>query len=270
MDTLKNYENDLRPKSSGSEPPSSSDEKIKALMATRRKRLVKLLENRTVPAREKSYVSQLVNGKSPFGEKAARRLEGVFGMEDGYLDRETDGDGNYVDSAAETATMLIAESLKPTIKGATAIQSVNDQDDNPDLVRIRRVKLKLSAGISGFSAEPEVEENSPIFFRADWLRRRGYKNDKLIALQVRSDSMEPGLYENDTVVVNTADIVPADGEVFAINYEGEPVIKRMQRDAGAWWLSSDNPNKQKHPRKECVDGLCIIIGRVVHKQSERI
>jgi phage repressor protein C with HTH and peptisase S24 domain len=270
MDTLKNYANDPHPKSSDSKSPSSSDEKICAIVATRRKRLAKWFENRTVPAREKSYVSQLVNGKSTFGEKAARRLEGVFGMEDGYLDRETDGDDNYGDSAVELASMLVAKSLNIKIKGATAIQSINDQDDSPDLVRIRRVKLKLSAGISGFSVEQDVEENTPIFFREDWLKRRGFKKEKLIALPVRSDSMEPGLYENDTVVVNTADTVPVDGEVFAINYEGEPVIKRMQRDAGSWWLSSDNPNKQKHPRKECIDGLCIIIGRVVQKQSERI
>ena len=82
--------------------------------------------------------------------------------------------------------------------------------------------------------------------------------------------MEPTLFDDDVVVVNTEDTEPKDGEVFAINYEGEPVIKRLVRDASTWWLSSDNPDQRRYPRKECMDPHCIIVGRVVHRQSERI
>jgi phage repressor protein C with HTH and peptisase S24 domain len=82
--------------------------------------------------------------------------------------------------------------------------------------------------------------------------------------------MEPSLHEGDTVVINTADTTPKDGEVFALNYEGESVIKRLVRDAGDWWLASDNADKRAYPNKRWVDGLSFIVGRVVHKQSERI
>jgi phage repressor protein C with HTH and peptisase S24 domain len=82
--------------------------------------------------------------------------------------------------------------------------------------------------------------------------------------------METNLHEGDMVVVNTADTEPKDGEVFAVNYEGEPVIKRLARDRGTWWLASDNQDKGRYPNKECVEGSCIIVGRVIHKQSERI
>ncbi len=51
------------------------------------------------------------------------------------------------------------------------------------------------------------------------------------------------------VIINTADKRPADGIVFAINYEGEPVVKRMARDIGEWWLTSDNPDQRKYHRK---------------------
>ena len=40
----------------------------------------------------------------------------------------------------------------------------------------------------------------------------------------------------DTVVINTAQAEPKDGAVFAVNYEGQLVIKRLVRDAGQWWL----------------------------------
>lgn len=145
-----------------------------------------------------------------------------------------------------------------------------DLENNPEYPAIRRVKLKLSAGISGFAVDLEGENHVPIVFGKYWYQSRGFKPEKLIAVRVRGQSMEPGLHENDTVVINTADTTPADGECFAINYEGEAVIKRLVRDAGEWWLSSDNPDQRRYPRKLCAGDSCIIIGRIVHKQSERI
>jgi SOS-response transcriptional repressor LexA len=48
------------------------------------------------------------------------------------------------------------------------------------------------------------------------------------------------------------------------------VIKRLARDAGDWWLTSDNPDQRKYHRKVCRGEACIVIGRVVRKESERI
>lgn len=56
----------------------------------RREKLRAWFADRSVPEREKSYISQLMTGKCSFGEKAARRLESDLGMPDLYLDsRET-------------------------------------------------------------------------------------------------------------------------------------------------------------------------------------
>lgn len=81
--------------------------------------------------------------------------------------------------------------------------------------------------------------------------------------------MEPGLYDGDTIVVNLADATPTDGSVFAVNYEGQCVVKRLKRDAGRWWLTSDNADKRFFPDKLCDENVSII-GRVVHRQSEHI
>ncbi|AWK15085.1 hypothetical protein SK355_00770 [Candidatus Fukatsuia symbiotica] len=56
----------------------------------RRQRLKKWFENRPLPQREKSYFSQIINGKASFGERAARRIERAYGMEYGYLDMHID------------------------------------------------------------------------------------------------------------------------------------------------------------------------------------
>lgn len=142
-------------------------------------------------------------------------------------------------------------------------------ENNPEYPAVRRVIFKLSAGASGFGVEYSDEEGPPIVFRRDWYDRNGYRPEKLLAVRVSNGSMEPGLYDGDTVIVNTDAAEPVDGAVFAVNYEGEMVVKRLVRDAGQWWLSSDNPDQRRYPRKVC-DEHCQLLGRIVHKQSERI
>ncbi len=144
-----------------------------------------------------------------------------------------------------------------------------DLENNPEYPAVRRVTFKLSAGASGFGIEYSDEEGPPIVFRRDWYDRNGYRPEKLLAVRVCNGSMEPGLYDGDTVIVNTDVADPVDGAVFAVNYEGEMVVKRLVRDAGQWWLSSDNPDQRRYPRKVC-DEHCQLLGRIVHKQSERI
>lgn len=144
-----------------------------------------------------------------------------------------------------------------------------DLDNNPDYPSIRRVRFKLSAGASGFGIDYASDLGPSIVFQKDWYSSRGLIPEKLFATKVVNGSMEPGLYDGDTVVVNTAQEEPKDGHVFAVNYEGELVIKRLVRDDGQWWLSSDNPDQRRYPRKVCHEGVRLI-GEIVHKQSERI
>lgn len=141
--------------------------------------------------------------------------------------------------------------------------------DNQDFPAVRRVRLKLQAGMTGFIVEADTEDAAPIVFRKEWFTRNGYKPERLIAVRVHGASMEPGLFEGDTVVINTSQVEPTDGDVYAVNYEGECVIKRTIRDGGQWWLCSDNSDSARYPRK-IANGNTEIIGKVVHKQSERI
>lgn len=194
-----------------------------------------------------TYVSQLLNGHRSFGEKAARNMEQKVGLQYGYFDR------------LDVATSVQEDPAEYEI--ARKVQVIDDSDQNAH--QIRRVKFNVESGI-------ENDEGNPIFFRKNWMDSRGYKPENLIAIYVHGNSMEPGLYDGDTVVINTSDTEPIDGEVFVVNYENETVIKRLIRDSGRWWLSSDNSDQRRFPRKECNSELCSIIGRVVHKQSEKI
>lgn len=141
---------------------------------------------------------------------------------------------------------------------------------DPDHVEIRKVKLKLSAGVAGFTTELADDCGRPINFRRDWLNKKGYSPEKLVAIDVKGDNMEPTMSDGDTVVINTADVAPKHSETFAVNYEGEDIVRRMSRDAGRWFLSSDNPDQLRHQRQECIADTCIIIGKVIFLQRENI
>jgi hypothetical protein len=142
---------------------------------------------------------------------------------------------------------------------------------DPRFTFIPKVRLQLTAGITGFAVEPEVEDDEPLMTAVptDWVVQRGFSSSNLIAIHIRGESMEPTFYEGDLAILNTADTRPIDGGVYAINYEGEPVVKRMTRDAGQWWLTSDNPDQRKYHRKVCSGDACIVVGRIVRRETER-
>ncbi|WP_040501900.1 LexA family transcriptional regulator [Herbaspirillum sp. YR522] len=136
-----------------------------------------------------------------------------------------------------------------------------------DFVTIKTVRLKLSAGITGFSIEPERGEGMPIVFQREWMERNGFYAENLIAVKIRGDSMRPKLDDGDLVVINTADRIPKDNHLYAVNFDGEDVIKRLCRENREWWLVSDNPDQKSYPKQICKGGSCIIIGHIIHMQS---
>lgn len=139
-----------------------------------------------------------------------------------------------------------------------------------EYIPIRRVKIKPSAGVTGYTVEDDGDIGNPIFFRADYLDSRGWNADRLIALCVNGASMDPSLYDNDLIVTHTGKTTPHEGHAFVLIYEGKTIIKRLRRDMGEWWLSSDNQDKRRYPDKRMDDEHARIIGEVVYKQSEII
>lgn len=138
-----------------------------------------------------------------------------------------------------------------------------------DVSAIHRYKFKANAGIHGIPIELDESPGHPIYFRNDWLKSRGFDPARLVALRVTGSSMEPTIYADDLVVINLADDTPRDGEVFLVSYEGEPGIKRLNRDGPDWMLMSDNADQKRYAPKRCTPDTKVL-GRVVYRQTERI
>ena len=162
--------------------------------------------------------------------------------------------------------LWLDEGKGPRRRSDSPMQLVTPGDDR---LPIRRVRFRLSAGVSGYEIEYDNGESEPIFMARRWFDAHHYRPEMLLAIKVTGRSMEPSLYDGDLVIVNTEDTALKDGCVFAANYEGELVIKRLRRDAGEWFLVSDSPDKRYYADKRCSDG-CGLIGRIVYRQTEHI
>ena len=162
--------------------------------------------------------------------------------------------------------LWLAEGKGPRRRSDSPLQMVTPGDDR---MPIRRVRFRLSAGVSGYEIEYDNGESEPIFMARRWFDAHHYRPEMLLAIKVTGRSMEPSLYDGDLVIVNTEDTALKDGCVFAANYEGELVIKRLRRDAGEWFLVSDSPDKRYYADKRCSDG-CGLLGRIVYRKTEHI
>lgn len=200
-----------------------------------------------------SYASRMLYepekaGAKRIGEDMVERIETAFALPRGVLDEPT----GPLEAIPGAMRVVIAE------------------PGDPDFYEIPKVQLVLSAGMTGFQTVPEIYDGSKLSISKNWVDRHGYVPGRLIAIRVKGDSMEPNLYEGDQVIINTADTRMEDGAVFAVNFEGQAVVKRLSRDRGEWWLTSDNPDQVRHRRKSCREGECIIIGRIVKRETDRI
>ena len=160
--------------------------------------------------------------------------------------------------------MPLLASLLPGARPVTA-----SDHTNPASVQIQKVELKLSAGITGFQTEPDRRDGGLWDLPRRWVERNGLIPERLLAIDVKGESMEPSLYDGDVVVINTADTSPVNGQVYAVNYEGEAVIKRLIREGGSWYLQSDNVSP-RFPKRTCRGAECIIVGRVVRRETDQI
>lgn len=134
--------------------------------------------------------------------------------------------------------------------------------DEPDTIPIRRVTLKLHAGVTGFETEPDLEDGGILHMPRAVIDAHDLVPHQLLAIRVRGQSMEPMMFEDDVVVVNTADKTPVSREIYAVNFNGEALVKQLVRRNNEWFLHSVNP---EFGPINVRSGQCSIVGRVVYQ-----
>jgi hypothetical protein len=230
---------------------------------------------------EPSQVSQLIgpNPKKNIGNSIARRIERAYGLPEGWLDVEHP-DTAMRDDEEEPAVV-------PSTKAEEAQDARAYDDDGfimddgaplpdglgvrigngPETIPIRAVKLRLQAGFSGYVAEPDLDIDHGVFqvpkYVIDTLR---LNPADLMIMTVKGRSMEPMYFEDDKVLVDTSKQSPKNNECFAVNWNGEAVVKCLIKKSDGWYLYSFN---RSFPTMSVRSGQCSIIGQVVW-QPDRI
>ena len=157
----------------------------------------------------------------------------------------------------------MSNATQPSGGGRLIAVDAYNHNDNPNVVQVPRVELRVSAGITGFAVDGSDDmdlETYPLDRR--WVERKGYAVNKLLAMYVKGDSMYPTYKEGDIIVINTADTKMEDTKEYVFNFDGDVVLKTLTRERGTWWLTSVNDEPKYHQRS-VRSGETFIIGRVV-------
>lgn len=152
--------------------------------------------------------------------------------------------------------------------------ATHPEDEVPeDLVLIEEYTVQFSGGNGNTVISYEIEEDSePATYRLSWLQSQRLNPKHLKRFKVRGESMEPMLFDEDSILVNLAENEleqVKDGKVYAFRYGNELRVKRLYRRLdGGLTLKSYNPDyKDEDLTPQQVSHHITLIGRVRDKSG---
>lgn len=203
----------------------------------RRTRLREWFADRSIPEKEKSYISQLISGKSSFGERAARRLERDYGMQEGHLDRSFD-----VELRADQQII----------------------ENQPGYIVFQLLDVAASAGPGAApSAYPEIVQRISVL--ESWAHTAlGSDLSRIRIISARGTSMQ-GTIDNGDVLFIDSTVRHYDGEGLYVIANGSDVqVKRLQKLHGERLAIISDNNSYKSEELNAEDANSVVIcGRVL-------
>lgn len=167
--------------------------------------------------------------------------------------------------AAEHRALASARTPNGEAKLAGTLDPWDDttplHDDDVELPLLKTVCLAAGAGL-----EPGSEDfdGMKLRFSKSTLRKVGVQPECAVCVMVMGNSMEPMLPDGATVGVNTADKAIKDGDIYAINHNGELRVKQLYRlKQEGLRLRSINRDEWEDEDLDAEDAASVIvIGRV--------
>ena len=142
-----------------------------------------------------------------------------------------------------------------------------DKSRNDSVVVRQAAWVNVPRLMLGASAGPGVLEQAEaafdhLRFSARWLRELGIRSDRLSAIAVSGDSMEPTLRDGDEILVDCSPPPLQDG-IWVVRLDDMLMVKRLETGRpGVITLLSDNP---AYRAMEYRTGEIVPVGRVVWK-----
>lgn len=181
---------------------------------------------------------------------------------------------HLLDDGFEPMTPEPKWSARESLPGYSTLQPILAWEHPEDLpegefVMVPRLGVRLSAGNGHEQVEIEFGKATPQAFRAEWVREKRLRPNKLAAMNASGNSMEPGIFDGDSLLVDTSQTEVLDGKVYALWYDGGERVKRLYRlPGGGLRIKSDNSD---YPPVEVTASQLEhvrILGRVVHRSGD--
>ena len=168
------------------------------------------------------YISHLKTGYRPITEKSARKFERLLNLPSGYFDKksqveEPKGDYKSVESNAEfIGSPDLWDSDTPIGANEVALPFYRE--------------VEFSAG----NGRSHVVENGgrKLRFAKSTLRDNQIQPNHAACVTVSGNSMEPVMQHGTTVGIDTSATRIIDGEVYAIDHDGQLRVKLLYRQPG--------------------------------------
>lgn len=203
----------------------------------------------TAPA----YISHIKTGKRELGGDLAARMEAAIGLAPGAMSRQ----GGLAQLQA---------SYQMAARDAAPYSSSSRDSPRANFALVRRSTARVSAGNGDPEPELQWSDEDPEPYRIGLLRQIGVDADRLAVVTAVGDSMEPRIFEGDSVLVDTTNQAISDGHVYVVWYAGACRVKRLYRTPGDGILiRSDNTHRYPDLLVEGEHASTVrVIGRVLH------
>jgi phage repressor protein C with HTH and peptisase S24 domain len=217
------------------------------------------------------------NGRG-FGEGAARNLETALGLDHPYFDLglESAIASQHISNISDASISAPNTGNIGQSKSAVAVSLDEGDLPNPTSDEFAFVpQLDIAAACGNGRFEDHVVVKGGMAFKRSKLRELGVPENAARLIVAAGGSMWPKIQDGRDVLINTADIEPEDGKVYAICMPHDGlVLKRLvweyhpQVGAEVWVIKSDNPDKTTFPDKILPpDDRTRIAGRAVWTDS---
>lgn len=133
----------------------------------------------------------------------------------------------------------VVYSVKPTILQSLPQEEVNSSNIDEFVDLNVRGDVGLSCGYGSVAYNDEVTGKCRVSRKA--LNKYGARTSSTEVVYAQGDSMIPEIQSGDALLVDTSQTEIIDGVVYAFNYDGQPMCKRLQKIGKEIKAISTNP-----------------------------
>lgn len=171
-------------------------------------------------------------------------------------------------------TWLLNGEGEPIVSGKKVIEAdvdrgeIDDSDLSEEFVIIKASNVRCSAGNGYAPNYYDSETKQGRVYKRSWLQKNHLNPKNLMIFPVHGDSMEPRLFDDDSITVDTSQKDVINGRVYAFVFNGEYRVKRLRKLIdGGLLVISDNPSWGDEKIEAQYTENVFIIGRVVDKSG---